>query len=97
MSRQNPRSCQEFQDPRYFQYIQDEIQDLTIQEIQDVKIKRKIFPRYSRIQDFPEILARYLRSQTLGSFQLQFSLVVFFSFQSIIQSIFSVDSAASVQ
>ena len=30
--------------------------------------KSKIFPRYSRIQDFPEILVRYSRCQTLGYF-----------------------------
>ena len=36
------------------------------QENQDVKINLKIFPRYSRIQDFPKILTRYSRCQALG-------------------------------
>ena len=70
MSGQNPRSCQDiqdstsyqyFQDPRSCQDIQDEIQDLT----KKFKMSRKNL-RYSSIQDFPKILARYSRCQTLG-------------------------------
>ena len=66
MSKQNPRSCQDTQDPRSCQDTQDEILERSYQEFQDVKIKPKIFPRYSSFQDFPKILARYSRCQTLG-------------------------------
>ena len=82
MSRQNPRSCQDIQDPRSYQDFQDprscqdiqnEIQDLN-QEIQDVKIKHKIFPRYSRVQDFSEILAKY-SSAGMGSENLIYKVL----------------------
>ena len=63
---------------RHFQYLAKIWQDLRrnsrydprppCQDNQDVKIKSKIVPSYSRIHDFPTILARYTRCQTLGFF-----------------------------
>ena len=54
MPRQTPRSCRDIQDPKSYQ------------EIQDVKRKPMMLPRYSRIQDFHKILPRYSRCRALG-------------------------------
>ena len=48
MSRQNPRSCQDFQDPKSCQGIQDEIQDFT----KKFKMSRQNLRYFQDIQEF---------------------------------------------